>query len=79
MIGEKVLVNAGGQGASVVALNKKDGSLIWKSQSDGAGYSSAMPVQREYDQVVFFTEARIGVDLNDGHYCGRTRSLKRCC
>ena len=31
VIGEKVLVNAGGPGASVIALNKKDGSLIWKS------------------------------------------------
>ena len=28
VIGEKVLVNAGGPGASVIALNKKDGSLI---------------------------------------------------
>ena len=30
-------------GASIVALNKTDGSLIWKSQGDDAGYSSPMP------------------------------------
>jgi len=69
VIGEKVLVNAGGHGASVIALNKADGSLIWKSQNDGAGYSSAMPVQvGATTQVVFFTDERaIGVDLKDGH------------
>ena len=68
VIGEKVLVNAGGTDASVVALNKKDGLLIWKSQSDAAGYSSAMPVQvGDTTQVVFFTHQRaLGVDLKDG-------------
>jgi outer membrane protein assembly factor BamB len=68
VIGEKLLVNAGGPEASVIALNKKDGSLIWKSQSDAAGYSSAMPVQvGGTTQVVFFTHQRaLGVDLKDG-------------
>jgi len=68
VIGEKVLVNAGGPGASVIALNKKDGSLIWKSQSDKAGYSSAMPVKVNNGiQVVFFTDRRaVGLDLNSG-------------
>lgn len=68
VIGEKVLVNAGGRDASVIALNKKDGSLIWKSQSDPAGYSSAMPVNiGGTTQVVFFTEQRaLGLDLKDG-------------
>ena len=70
IIGEKVLVNAGGQDASVIAVNKTDGSIIWKSQSDGAGYSSAMPVQiGGTTQVVFFTHTRaLGVDLKDGRY-----------
>lgn len=68
VIGEKVLVNAGGPGASIVALNKKDGSLVWKSQSDRAGYSSAIPVQiGNTTQVVFFTHQRaMGLDLKDG-------------
>ena len=68
VIGEKLLVNAGGPGASIVALNKKDGSLIWKSQSDRAGYSSAIPVQvGNTTQVVFFTHTRgLGLDLKDG-------------
>jgi outer membrane protein assembly factor BamB len=68
VIGEKVLVNAGGNGASIVALNKKDGSLVWKSQSDEAGYSSAVPMQiGNTTQVVFFTAQRaVGLDLKDG-------------
>lgn len=68
VIGEKVIVNAGGPGASVVALNKKDGTLIWKSQNDKAGYSSGMPVQiGDTTQVVFFTHTRaVGLDLKDG-------------
>ncbi|HEX8495534.1 MAG TPA: PQQ-binding-like beta-propeller repeat protein [Pyrinomonadaceae bacterium] len=68
VIGDKVLVNAGGPGASIVALNKKDGSLIWKSQSDRAGYSSAIPIEAGgTTQVVFFTSSRaVGLDLRDG-------------
>jgi len=68
VIGEKVLVNAGGPGASIVALKKTDGSLIWKSQSDEAGYSSAIPVEvGGVTQVVFFTGIRaLGLDLRDG-------------
>ena len=68
VIGDKVLVNAGGPGASIVALNKKDGTLIWKSQSDRAGYSSAIPIEAGgATQVVFFTSSRaVGLDLRDG-------------
>src|SRR5688572_24992728 len=67
VIGEKILVNAGGPGASIVALNKKDGTLVWKSQSDRAGYSSAVPVQvGNQTQVVFFTHTRaVGLDPKD--------------
>ena len=68
VVGEKLLVNAGGPGASIVALNKKDGSLIWKSQSDQAGYSSGIPLSiGGKTQVVFFTHSRgLGLDLETG-------------
>jgi outer membrane protein assembly factor BamB len=68
IVGDRVLVNAGGPNASIVAFNKQDGKVIWKSQSDGAGYSSAV-VQRvgSTDQAVFFTDRRaVGLDLKDG-------------
>jgi outer membrane protein assembly factor BamB len=68
VIGDKVLVNAGGPGASIVALKKTDGTLIWKSQSDEAGYSSAMPVEvGGTTQAIFFTGSRaVGLDISDG-------------
>jgi len=68
IVGDKLLVNPGGPGASIVALNKSDGSAIWKSQSDKAGYSSAIPVDvNGATQVVFFTHQRaVGLDLKDG-------------
>jgi outer membrane protein assembly factor BamB len=68
VMGNKVLVNAGGRNASIVALNKDNGNVMWKSQSDEAGYSSAIPLQiNGGTQVVFFTAERaLGLDVNDG-------------
>jgi outer membrane protein assembly factor BamB len=68
VLGNKVLVNPGGPNASIVALNKADGGVIWKSQSDRAGYSSAIPVEiNGATQVVFFTSERaVGLDAKDG-------------
>lgn len=68
VLGDRVLVNAGGSGASIVALKKTDGSLIWKSQGDEAGYSSAV-VQEVggIRQAVFFTgERALGIDVQTG-------------
>ena len=68
VLGDRVLVNAGGPDSSIVALNKMDGSLIWKSQSDKAGYSSAVPLEiNGVTQAIFFTGIRaLGVDVRDG-------------
>src|SRR5262249_22479829 len=68
IVGDRILVNAGGPNASIVALNKKDGSVIWKSQSDKAGYSSAMLVEiAGTPEAVFFTASRaLGVDVRNG-------------
>ena len=65
---DRILVNAGGPNASIVAINKKDGSVLWRSQSDGAGYSSA--ILHEFGgipQAIFFSDSRaLGVDSRDG-------------
>jgi outer membrane protein assembly factor BamB len=68
VLGDRVLVNAGGPNASIVALKKGDGSVLWKSQSDGAAYSSAVPHRiGGVQQAVFFTAQRaLGVDVSDG-------------
>jgi outer membrane protein assembly factor BamB len=72
VLGNKLLVNPGGPNASIVALNKADGSVIWKSQSDRAGYSSGIPVEvNGATQVVFFTSERaLGLDAKDGRLLG---------
>jgi outer membrane protein assembly factor BamB len=65
---DRVLVNAGGPNASIVALNKMDGSVLWRNHSDSAGYSSAVLVNvAGTQQAVFFTgERAIGVSVRDG-------------
>jgi outer membrane protein assembly factor BamB len=65
---DRVIVNAGGRNASIVALSKKDGSALWRSQSDEAGYSSAILHEvGGIPQAVFFTAQRaLGIDTRDG-------------
>ena len=68
VLSDRILVAAGGSGASVVALRKSDGSLIWKTQNDEPGYSSAVLLEAGGTrQAVFFTAERaLGIDVNDG-------------
>jgi outer membrane protein assembly factor BamB len=66
--GDRVIVNPGGQGASVVALQKETGAVIWKSQSDPAAYSSPMPVDFGGTRLVVVLTARgaLGLDMRNG-------------
>ena len=58
---DRILVNAGGRGASIVALKKTDGSEIWRSGDDEAGYSSAVTATiGGIPMAVFFTDAQGG-------------------
>jgi outer membrane protein assembly factor BamB len=68
VLSDRIIVTPGGRGASIVALRKTDGSLIWKSQSDEPGYSSALlhPIGNVQQAVVFTAERALGVDINDG-------------
>jgi outer membrane protein assembly factor BamB len=68
IVGDRLLVNAGGRRASIVAIKKADGSTLWQQHNDGAGYSSPILMRNgSANQVVFFTESRtMGVDPNDG-------------
>ncbi len=40
----KVIVPVGGEGASVVALDAKDGSVVWKGGDSSASYASPLPI-----------------------------------
>lgn len=68
VLDDRVLLNAGAPGASIVALRKGDGALLWKSESDEAGYSSA--VLHEIGgvrQAIFFTGRRaLGIEVESG-------------
>ena len=68
VLADRILVNAGGPQSSIVAINKKDGSVVWRSQSDEAGYSSAVLHEAGgVRQAIFFTGQRaLGVSVADG-------------
>jgi outer membrane protein assembly factor BamB len=65
---DRVIVSPGGADSSIVAVSKTDGKLLWKSQGDRAGYSSA--VLHELGgirQAIFFTGQRaLGLDIANG-------------
>jgi outer membrane protein assembly factor BamB len=66
--GDRVIVAPGGPAAGVVALNKNTGNLVWKSQSDRAGYSSAIALDIGGTRALALltSEAAIGLDSKDG-------------
>lgn len=68
IVGDRILVNAGGARASIVAVAKADGATLWQQLSDEAGYSSPMLLRTgSLQQVVFFTGNRtLAVDARDG-------------
>src|SRR5262245_12217234 len=71
--GERLIVMPGGRDGSLVALNKADGALVWKSGTDGAGYSSAVIGEFEgVRQVIAMNEsAVVGVRADNGQQLWR--------
>jgi outer membrane protein assembly factor BamB len=74
--GDVVVVTPGGAQATIVALNKKTGAVIWKSAvpgGDAAGYASAIMVQavgrKQY--VQFLSKGLVGVDAKTGQFLWR--------
>lgn len=74
--GDVVVVTPGGTEATIVALNKKTGAVIWKSAvpgGDPAAYASAIVVQaggrKQY--VQFLSKGIVGVDAKTGQFLWR--------
>ncbi len=66
--GGLVLLDAGGTGASTVALHKDTGALVWKSGDEEAGYGSVVvgtPGGR-HTAVVFKAASVVGLDVKTG-------------
>jgi len=79
VLSDRILVAPGGRDAAIVALRKSDGALIWRSQDDEPGYSSALlhPVG-DVQQAIWFTAGRaLGIDVSDGRllYTGGPSSI----
>ncbi len=68
VVGDRVIVNAGGADASIVAFEKATGKVLWKSGSDRAAYSSAVLHEANgIRQAIFFTATNaLGVDVANG-------------
>jgi outer membrane protein assembly factor BamB len=64
----KVILPVGGPGASVVALDAKDGSLVWKSGDDAASYCPVLPitVAGRRQLVAYLQNALVGLDPDSG-------------
>jgi outer membrane protein assembly factor BamB len=78
--GDVVVVTPGGAQATMVALNKKAGAVIWKSavpDADPAGYVSAIVVQgggrKQY--VQFLSKGIVGVDAKTGAFLWRYKEV----
>jgi outer membrane protein assembly factor BamB len=74
--GEKLICTPGGKEATMVALNKKTGEVIWKAQvpeGDGSGYSSVIAAdfegQRQYVQLL--GRGVVGIAASDGTFLWR--------
>ena len=74
--GDVVVVTPGGAQATMAALNKRTGAVIWTSAvpgGDPAGYASAVVVQaggrRQY--VQFLSKGMVGVDAKTGQFLWR--------
>lgn len=68
VLDDRILVNAGARGASIVALRKTDGSVLWQTGNDEAGYSSAVlhPIGGVPQAIYFTAERAVGIDTRDG-------------
>ncbi|HJR08192.1 MAG TPA: PQQ-binding-like beta-propeller repeat protein [Pyrinomonadaceae bacterium] len=80
--GDVVVVTPGGAEATLVALNKKTGALVWKSAvpgGDPAGYASAIVVQgggrKQYVQLL--SKGLVGVDAKTGQFLWRYKEAAK--
>ena len=71
--GERLLVNVGAKGASIVAFERNTGAVAWQNLDDVAGYASPIRIEvtgangQVVPEIVFFCgKALVGVSPADG-------------
>jgi outer membrane protein assembly factor BamB len=72
--GDRVYLNVGEAG---LALDKKTGDVVWKSDSKAAGYSTPLPLKDDAGKVAVFSSGQsyTAVNLADGKPVWSTRWL----
>jgi outer membrane protein assembly factor BamB len=80
--GDLVVVTPGGAQATLAALNKKTGAVVWKSAvpgGDPAGYASAVVTQgggrKQYVQLL--SKGLVGVDAKTGQFLWRYKDAAK--
>ncbi len=75
IVDDKMILPVGGKGASMVALDIKDGSLIWKSGDDPSSYTPAFPIEFKGEQQVigYLENALVCHDVKTGKIVWRIR------
>ena len=74
--GDKVIFTPGAEDAAVVALNKNDGSFIWKSQGfSKSAYCSPAVVSHNGSKmlVTLLEDVLLGLDINTGEILWQTK------
>jgi len=74
--GDKLVVTPGGAQATIVALKKDGGDVVWKSAvpgGDNAGYASVIPIETagKKQYVQFLEKGLVGVDAETGKFLWR--------
>ncbi len=76
VLGDRLYITAGDSG---LALNKADGSVIWKSKNEVAGYSMPYPFSRGGKDLLIFSNKRayVCVDAASGNELWRVKWMTR--
>jgi outer membrane protein assembly factor BamB len=79
--GDRLICTPGGKTATLVALKKKDGGVVWKCavpEGDQAGYASviAVDVRKSRQYVQFLAGGLVGVDAKTGKFLWRYDATK---
>lgn len=74
ILGDRLILNVGDAG---LALNKRTGAVLWKSEGLSAGYSTPLPVRRGDTTWVLLGSAKayVAVRVDDGKEAWRIRWL----
>lgn len=73
IVEDKVIIPVGGKGASLVALNVKDGAIVWKAGDDPASYTPVLPIEFEEQKLVvgYLENTLVGHNLKTGELLWR--------